>query len=283
MEKDTLFSKLKKIFNRFMDILKKPAMSVLPGQLAYYFLMSFIPIIAIVVLITSKIITDYNLISVINMHVPAALSGILSSTVASASNYGNVFLLFVFYIVLASNGPFTIIRMSNTLYGIKDPSFVQSRIKALIMTILLVVLLLFTIIIPIFGGTIVKLVLGYFNLMDKFTFYIPIYQFLKLIISFVFIYFIMRIIYTMSPDRKIKGKTTRWGVLFTTITWIVATEIYSLYVTYLADYDLLYGNFANILILLLWVYILAYLFVMGMAINCNHYKKPDTITDTTLV
>lgn len=73
----------------------------------------------------------------------------------------------------------------------------------------------------------------------------------------------------MAPDTQIASKTTTSGALFTTVTWIIATEVYSFYVNTFNSYNLLYGSIANLLILLLWVYLLSYVFVVGMALNAS--------------
>ena len=96
---------------------------------------------------------------------------------------------------------------------------------------------------------------------------------IKFLISFIFIYISVKALYTIAPNSKIETKKATKGALFCSITWIIATSIFSFYITKIANYTLLYGNFANILILLLWIYLLAYLFVMGMAININAYYK----------
>ena len=61
--------------------------------------------------------------------------------------------------------------------------------------------------------------------------------------------------------------------------WIIATYIFAFYITRIASYNVVYGNFANILILLLWVYILAYLFVVGIALNVNDFHKQRKCLD----
>ena len=66
--------------------------------------------------------------------------------------------------------------------------------------------------------------------------------------------------------------------MFTTITWIIATEIYSFYIGTFTNYDIFYGSISNILILLLWVYILAYIFVVGMAFNA--YNVVNDLKET---
>ena len=43
--------------------------------------------------------------------------------------------------------------------------------------------------------------------------------------------------------------------------------MYSYYINHFANYALFYGGLANIVMLMLWVYFLAFIFVIGMALN----------------
>ena len=54
--------KIKTILKRFIEVLKTPELQILPGQLAFYFLMSIIPIIMLVFLFVSRLTIDLNLI-----------------------------------------------------------------------------------------------------------------------------------------------------------------------------------------------------------------------------
>ena len=92
-------------------------------------------------------------------------------------------------------------------------------------------------------------------------------------------FFILKLLYTYAPSKRIDRRTTTKGSLFTSIGWILATYMYSFYITNIASYDVVYGNFANVLILLLWVYILAYLFVVGMALNVDSFHKQRMCVD----
>ena len=62
------------------------------------------------------------------------------------------------------------------------------------------------------------------------------------------------------------------GALFTTVCWIVTTSIYSYYVSNLANYTLFYGSISGIIAMMIWIYILSYIFVMGIAINTDEYN-----------
>ena len=95
------------------------------------------------------------------------------------------------------------------------------------------------------------------------------YNILKYPISIFIIFFFIKLLYTMAPDKKIKSMHTTRGAIFTTIGWIISTEIYSLYVTKFVNYSVLYGSVAHLIVLFIWIYLLSYVFVLGMAINAS--------------
>ena len=49
--------------------------------------------------------------------------------------------------------------------------------------------------------------------------------------------------------------------------WIIVTSIYSFYINHFAAYDVFYGSLANIVILMVWFYLLSYIFTIGIALN----------------
>ena len=140
------------------------------------------------------------------------------------------------------------------------------------MTFVLVGILLFLIILPIFGSSI-------FNILKEITNDSVIVRILRemlvilkypLILILLFIN--IKLMYVIAPDKEIPGKTTNKGAIFTTIGWVLSTEVFAFYVEKFARYDLFYGSVANILILLLWIYLLSYIYVLGMVINASEYN-----------
>ena len=78
--------------------------------------------------------------------------------------------------------------------------------------------------------------------------------------------------YIIAPDEQIPSKTTNKGAIFTTVLWVISTEIFAFYIGKFASYDIFYGSISNILVLILWVYLLSYIYVFGMVINASNYK-----------
>ncbi len=260
-------SEIKRIYKEFKKIIMLPEMQVLPGQLAFYIIMSFVPILAICAIIVSHFIESFNLTNLIYTYLPDNLASIIIPF--CTSSYGNSAIFFFFaYFFMAINGPKSIIITSNNLYKIKENSVLRITLKSLFMTFVLITLLVFMIFIPILGNVILNYLTKYINIQN----YLGIIKFIKVIVTFTFIYLAIKLLYTMAPSKEIKSEETTLGAIFTTVSWVIATEIFSFYITNIAKYNVLYGNFANILILLLWIYLIAYLFVVGMAININKYN-----------
>lgn len=264
--------KFKKIVKKFLKIISLPEMKVLPGQLSFYMLMSLVPLLALCSIIASSLLKGFNLTSEIRAFFPDSLANILLPLVTNESTNINSIILILCYLLISSNGPSSIIITSNELYNFKNQGYFQRQIKAFIMTIIIVVLLLFMIVIPIFGDIIIKFIFKLIGSPGYLYNYMFLYKFIKILISFFIIFVTVKLLYTLAPNEKIKSSTTTLGSLFTTLGWIIATEIFGFYITNIAKYNVLYGNFANILILLIWINLLAYLFVIGMAINLNRYE-----------
>lgn len=263
--------KVKKAFKTFFKILKKPEMQILPGQIAFYFLMSIIPIAAISAIAASYITKSFDFIDSLSAVIPDVLVDILVSLSDNMKLEG-VAIILVLYLLMGSNAPASIINASNMLYGVKPPRFLKLKVKSFVMTIMIVLLLLFVVVIPLLGDVIVNVLIEVFDITNLYN-YSFVYQIVKILVSYLIIYTIIKLLYTIAPDAKIKSKTTTKGAIFTTVSWILVTDVFAFYITDIASYDVIYGNFANILILLIWLYLLAYLFVIGMAINVNVFRK----------
>ena len=245
-------------------------MSILPGQLAFSFVLTIIPVIALIAIIASTLsisldsITDF-----IGDTFPNAVSGLLLPLINGRGFDLSILVFLITAIWLASTGPYSIITASDVIYEIEPKKSIEKRIKSFIMTFMTIALIMFMIIVPAFGNIIFKLITDLSGL-SKFSSEIAlVYYLLKYPISFIFIYFMIKLIYTIAPNKTIASKSVTTGALFTTFMWMLMTEIYSFWVSNVAHYDIFYGSISNIIILLTWVYLLAYIFVIGLVINAG--------------
>ena len=162
---------------------------------------------------------------------------------------------------------------SNEIYKINTSNAISRRIKAITMTFVLAGLFFILFLIPICGDYIFELIKNNLDDNEVVNFIYIIYQVVKYPILIIVLHMNIKFLYVMAPDENISSMTTTKGAIFTTIGWIIATEIFTFYIGAFTSYDKFYGSISNIIILLLWIYILSYIFVLGMIINAGTHRE----------
>lgn len=266
--------KIKGLIKKVFDLLNQPMMKILPGQLAFFMVLSTIPLITLVGSISSLFsISIDSIVDFLSKTLPVEIVNTLLPFVKGKGIDVNVIIFMFSGFMLASNGANSIILASNTLFHIEKTNALKMRAKAFLMTLLLVTLFFFTLVVLGLGDTIMNWILQFriFSwFSDKLYFIIALS---KYPIAFFIIYFAMKLIYTISPNKQISSKNMRHGAYFATLGFILVSAFYSYYVSHFTNYDLFYGSLSNIVILMLWVYILSYIMVLGIAINASLYEE----------
>lgn len=267
---------MKNYMHNFLHHLKvnvlKPEMSILPGQLAFYFVLTIIPLVALLGSIINIIHIPKGVLNIFYNSLPIQIANLIFQISTEERISINLIVFLVTSLILASNGTNSMIITSNHIYKMKNKGYFARRLKALFMLINLILLLVFMIIVLVFGDRIVD-ILSTLITNTKLLFYMKlIYRILKYPISLIWVYLSVKVIYIMAPDCDIKGRQVRFGAIFTTLTWVIATKVYSWYISNFAQYNSFYGSISSIIVLLLWIYILSYLFVLGMMLNAARYS-----------
>ena len=261
-------SRAREFVRKAIAIIKRPDMRILPGQLAFFLVLSMIPLLALVGTIGSKLglsMTEFR--NALESTVPDAVINTLFPADATTGLNFNVTVFFIAAFLLASNGAYSVITTSNRIYQVEDNSEIRRRSKAVLLTFILVSLLFFLILVPAFGDSLISL--AEINLHNEklASFIRNIYHLGKYPLSLFLLYFNIKLIYILAPDKEVTSNEVRAGAMFTTIFWLLSSKIYAFYVEYFSHYDIFYGSMSNILVLLFWVYILAYIFTLGMSFN----------------
>ncbi len=278
--KKKLKNELKEFFDNFIKVLKRPDMAILPGQLAFFFVLAIVPTITIISYGASALNLSTDVIFEFLSNAFSKDIASLLLTVPETSNLSGIgfFIVVIVGYFTASNGPASIIVTSNIIYGEEPGSFFTRRLKAIIMTFFLVLLFIFMLVVPVFGTKIIEL-FQFVNLDSAITEKVTtIITLLQGPITWLIMYFFIKILYTIAPNKKVKSKSVGYGALFTSVSWIIITYIYSYYINNIAYYSTFYGSLANIVILMIWIYLLAYAFTIGMALN---YRKEEVELEKT--
>ena len=265
--------KAREITLKIFKLLMKPEMRILPGQLAFFLVMTLIPLFALIATIAANLsISQESVRLAIDSSVPQEIADIINSIMSGNGINFNIIIFYISAFLLASNGAYSMINISNEIYKVEPNTMISRRLKAIAMTFVLVGLFLFLILVPVFGNNI-------FDILKEVTgnsLFVQVIQEMLVILKYPLILLILfmniKLMYVIAPDKEIPGYSTTRGALFTTVGWVLSTEIFAFYVAKFARYDVFYGSISNILVLLLWVYLLSYIYVLGMVINASNYN-----------
>ena len=258
--------KLKNIYS----LLVTKELGILPGNLAYSFFLAIIPILSLLIyFLTSFNLPMSFLQTFLEETFPSSVAEFIQPVLTSDISFES-FLTIWLSIVVMTNGCNAIIVASNTIYNFENANIIKRLVKSLVLSIILIILVAFMMIVPLFGRSIINLIGHFTSFIENNRVFIDnIYTILQIPVSMIVMFFIIKLVYYIAPDEKIPSKYLNRGALLTTIGWLLVTVLYSYYINNIARFDLVYGNLANIVILLFWFYVLAYIFVVGLCINKN--------------
>jgi len=270
--------RIKRYLKRLLKIIKRPEVRVLPGQIAFFIVLSVVPLIALIGCLCSLFhVSLSGIVGVFLQTVPEAVINILKPAFTEPGFTAGFSIIVGF--IMASNGTHSIIVASNMLFKIDTGNYLARRIKAFFMLIILIMLFFFNVVIMGWGNVILEKVLSLQILSHIAEYVYMLFISLKWPVAIIFIFVMIKLLYTMALDQNVPSKYMNKGALFSTTGCLLVTAIYSYYVSNFANYSKFYGNLANIVVLMMWVYIIAYIFVIGIAINSDIYNVEKSTID----
>lgn len=255
---------MRKEINEIINIISKPYMKILPGNIAFSFMMAILPIISVIVFIMNslKISPIININDIIPKPVIEMILIILNG------NSINGIIFFIIAIITSSAGMDALIIASNVIYENESISYLKRKAISLFLTLLIIMMIIINFGILVVGDKILNLIIIKFNLNISAI----LFNIIKWPIAVLLIFIIIKLIYIVAPCTKIDFKIVNKGSIIATLLLILSSLIYSLYVSSFLYIDR-YGILSNIIVLLIWLYILSFILVLGTAINVNEYKK----------
>ena len=265
---------MKNKIKEFEKLIFAREMSILPGNLAFSFFMAVIPMLTLIFYFCTQFHLPMDVINnFLAKTFPKGVVDLLQPVFTSSISMDSVVTLVVGFTV-AVNGCNAIIIASNTIYGFDNSSFLRRMIKAVFLAVCVVLLFAFIVIVQVLGNAIIALIGSFTSIIaDNKIIVDTLYFILRVPVSLLVVYFFIKTVYAIAPDEKIPSKYMNRGAFVATLGFTFVTAIYSYYVSNFAIYDLFYGSLSNVIILMLWVYILSYIITLGIAINAASYSE----------
>lgn len=205
------------------------------------------------------------LIAALEGFIPAALMDTAEELVLSTyrnSNGALVGLSAVTAVWSASRGVYGLLTGLNAIYAVaEDRGFFYTRFVSVLYTFLLLIVILLTLVLHVFGTTIMALVPQWDT---------PVLAFLAEIIHgrfFVLLFvqsLIFALMFTFLPNGRNRFRDTIPGALLASLGWLIFSDAYSIYVERFAGLSNIYGSVYAVALSMLWLYCcLSILFYAG--------------------
>lgn len=192
------------------------------------------------------------------------------SSVAGSSGGGlavgaAVGLLLAFW--TASGAVAKVIATLNTIWGVdEDRKFVKLRGLAVAITVGAVVVVAGAA----FLLAVLPAVLGETGLGDAARWLLNIARFpVMLLVMAVG----LTMLYGLGPNRHRGFRLLTWGAVWATVLWLVISGLFSIYTASFASYNETYGSLGAIVVLLLWLFITAFMVLVGAEIDAVRERR----------
>ena len=262
-----------KILEKTKIILKnmsKDHISESAAQCAYYVILSFIPfLILLLTLIQYTNIDSEELVNVLSRVIPEDMNGFVIGIVREvySKSIGTISISIVFTIISAGKGLFALTKELHTIYNIsnqKQKSWIYLKIASVVETIIFILLIVFGMILLVFGRTIVSTSKEHLGWFENYTIISAV---VYRILFFIAVFIIFLFIYKFMSRHKLKLKSQAKGAMFSSLLLNIVSFIFSRYLSIFRGFSSTYGSLTALMLIMMWIYTCFYIVFLGAEIN----------------
>lgn len=264
----------KQIRNMILLIIKRmqePYYQGVAAELAFFFLMSLVPI----AIILGELLGVFSIsMTLIADMIAQYVSPDISSNIAEYLSYqpsGAISIAFVLFALwAASKAQYSMMRISNYSFTghPMGKGYFRERIRSIKTIVITLFTLVFSLIILVYGEILMRLFMAYVNhILNAPFIFDTVWYVVRWPVAMALYFLMVSYNYYVLPTERMPFKKILPGSIVASVGMLLATWIYSYYAAVFANYDLLYGSLASIIALLFWFYILGYILVIGIQVN----------------
>ncbi len=261
--------------NRFIYLIKRMAYRYFAdgipqaaAELSYFLLFSLFPLLMFVNAVLARLDISIESIQPILNMLPLSLRELIISYLAQLSHSPSVSLMLtgvVLTLYFLSRAVRSMMRTVNDIYHVEiSRGVIMDVLISLGITAGFLVAVLFSFIIFVASRTLLRLLPRLFPIPLSI---LNSTQIVSFIMMLIFIFVFLMLFNRTVPNLRLKFREIWPGALFSLVSWIFVSWIFSFYVDNMARYSVLYGSLATIIVLMLWLYIVSMILLMGPQLN----------------
>ena len=266
------FNRIKGYALRVMDVVSSHHTGPYAAQAAYFFVLSMIPIILLLLTMVqfTSLTKDYIMNAVLQAF-PTTVEGLIESIVDQVYSQSGTIIPITVLVALwsAGRGVLSITNGLNCVYESRETrNYVYLRIRASLYTVIFLVAIILSLVLSVFGNRIAIMLNQHFPVLVRL---IDTVIRSRTLITLGILTLFWDTVYKYLPNRKNIGKTTMKkqlpGAIFTACAWQVISFVFSIYLDIFTGFTTMYGSLTMIILIMLWLYMCMYVILLGGEVN----------------
>ena len=256
-----------KMLKRFNRKLRHDDISAYASSIAFFLFLSLIPLLFLICfLIPYTPFTQSDLMQACMNVVPKQMNPWIIGLISQIYNRpkGVLPVTIIVTIWSAGKGMLALMRALNRINDtMEERGYFRLRIMASFYTIIVLLILITTFILGVFGKRILSLLIQVLPGIEEKSGSV---SFMSYIIMIILVIIAFCGIYTYIPNKKLSFKKQIAGSGFVAVAWSIFTLGFSIYIEYFSEFTA-YGTLGTIVLFLFWLYFCSYIMLMGAVIN----------------
>lgn len=251
----------------FVKKCKKDNISAFAAQSAFFIVLSLIPFIMLFIsLVQYTPVTEGMILNMVNRVMPTYISPFLIGIIHEMFNnsIGLVSVAAVVAVWSAAKGIQYLMNGLNSVYDIEETrNWVFLRFRASLYTLILVVAIVASLTLMVFGNSLQYLIAQYLPIVANIT--QGILKLRSLILLAILVLF-FAVLFKMLPNRKASFRSQMPGSAMAAVGWALLSFGISVYVDYFHGFSM-YGSLTTIILVMLWLYFGIYILLVCAEFN----------------
>ncbi len=264
------------VIRDFSGKMKVKNISTYASSIAFFFFLSVVPMLIVVcTIIPFTPLTEENLVELVTDILPDQVDPLAESLISEVydKSGGILSVALIATIWSAAKGVMALMRGLNAVNDVEEKrNYIVVRIIASFYTLVMLVVVILSLVVMVFGDQVVALTLHRIPQLQKVVSFAMNFRFL---LVWAVLAVLFAAVYAYVPDKKLAFREQIPGAVFSAVVWSVFSWAFSYYVTYGNSYGI-YGSLSIIIIVLLWMYFCMYIIMIGAYMNCYY----NSITGT---
>lgn len=246
------------------------------AQCSYYTVLSFIPFaILLISLIQYTGIEPQTVFNIISEIVPTSMNELILGIVQEvySKSITTISISVIFTIWSAGKGLFQLTKGLQSIYNTDDkaePSYIYLRLKAIVETIIFIVLIVMGLVALIFSDSIISVIKENFGIFNSYN---TLMEILAKILFIFATFIVFLLIYRLVPKHKVTFRSQIYGALFGAIALNVISFVFSVYLDIFKGFSITYGSLTTLMLVMMWVYACFYAVFLGAELNKTINRK----------